>query len=196
MKKLHNRFSEKSSQRKSHRLVKTCLKSGIFASLLISLFVSAANADELLMKNGDRLQGSVVSMALGKLVFKTSYAGEITIKWEEIARLTTEKPLEAYLRNENTLMGKMTITEDGALVLQPADGSPPVPIAMAQVKTLERPKPPGGWEFGGNVSAGVSKESGNTNTEKYNLIANATISKLPHEVKLYGEFHKEWAKKN
>jgi len=59
---------------------------------------------------------------------------------------------------------------------------------MAQVKTLERPKPPADWKFSGNVSAGASKETGNTNTQKYSLIANATISKLPHEVKLYAEF--------
>ena len=194
MKKLHNRFNEKSSQRRSYRLTKTCLKSVMLASLLISLFVSAANADELLMKNGDRLQGTVVSMTLGKLMFKTPYAGTITIDWDKVDRLTTKEPLEAYLRDENTLMGKLTVTKDGALILQPADGSPPVPIAMAQVKTLERPKPPAGWKFSGNVSAGVSKETGNTNTEKYNLIANAKISKLPHEVKLYAEYHKEYSK--
>jgi len=194
MKKLHSRFNEKSLRQGSHRLVKTCLKSAIFAGLLMIFFVNAANADELLMKNGDRLQGSVVSMSLGKLVFKTSYAGEIKIKWDEIARLTTKEPLEAYLRNEKTLMGKMTVTKDGALILQPADGSPPVPISMAQVKTLEHPKPPTGWDFSGNVSAGVSQETGNTNTQKYKLIANATISKSSHEIKLYGEFHKEWSK--
>ena len=194
MKKLPNRFNEKSHQRGSNRLMRTCLKSGMFAVLLMIFFVNAANADELLMKNGDRLQGTVVSMTLGKLVFKTSYAGTITIDWDKINRLTTEKPLEAYLRDENTLMGKLTVTKDGALILQPADGSPPVPIAMAQVKTLERPKPPADWKFSGNVSAGASKETGNTNTQKYSLIANATISKLPHEVKLYAEFHKEWSK--
>ena len=195
MKKLHNRFNEKSLWQWSYRLAKTCQKSVMLAGLLIGLFINAANADELLMKNGDRLQGSVISMSLGKLVFKTSYAGEITIKWDQVAKLTTEKPLEAYLRNEQTLIGKVVAQKDGALILQPADGSPPVPISMAQIKTLERPKPPAGWEFDGNVSAGVSKETGNTNTEKYNLIANATISKTPHEIKLYAEFHKEWAKK-
>jgi len=61
------------------------------------------------MKNGDRLKGTVVSMTLGKLVFKTSYAGEITIKWDQVAKLTTEKPLEIYLRNEETLMGKVIV---------------------------------------------------------------------------------------
>lgn len=194
MKKSRNRFNERSPQRGSNRLIRACLNGGILAGLFVILFVNVVNADELLMKNGDRLQGSVVSMALGKLVFKTSYAGTITIKWDEIARLTTEKPLEAYLRDEKTLMGKMTITKDGSLILQPADGSQPVPIAMAQIKTLEQPKPPAGWEFGGNVTAGASKETGNTNTEKYSLTGNMTISKLPHVIKLYAEFHKEWSK--
>ena len=195
MEKLHNRFKEKSLRRWACRLTTTCLKNAILAGLLTVIFVSTVKADELLMKNGDRLQGSVISMSLGKLVFKTSYAGEISIKWDEIASLTTKEPLQAYLRNEKTLMGKIKINKDGALILQPSDGSPPVPIAMAQVKTLEHPKPPDSWEFDGNVSAGVSKETGNTNTEKYSLIANATIHKLPHEIKLYAEFHKEWAKK-
>lgn len=194
MKKLYNRFNEKSSQRRSHRLVKTCLKSGMLAGLLVIFFVSAASADELLMKNGDRLQGSVVSMSSGKLVFKTSYAGEITIKWDQVAKLTTEKPLEAYLRNEQILIGKIVAAEEGTLVFYLADDTPSVPVPLAQVKSMERPKPPADWEFGGNVTAGASKETGNTNTEKYSLTGNLTVSKLPHVVKLYAEFHKEWAK--
>jgi hypothetical protein len=170
------------------------LEGGMSAGLLFFMFVSIAGADELMMKNGDRLQGSVVSMSMGKLVFKTSYAGEITIKWEEVEKLTTDQPLEAYLRDEETLIGKVTARDDGNLILEPADGSPPVPVQLAQVKTLERPKPPAGWEFSGNISAGASKETGNTNTEKYNLIGNLTVSKLPHVIKLYGEFRKEWSK--
>lgn len=177
--------------------ITTCMKAGmpaLLTGLLVILFAGTAGADELLMKNGDHLKGSVVSMSLGKLVFRTSYAGDITIKWEEVATLTTEKPVEAYLRDEATLIGKIRAGEDGALILEPADGSPPVPVQLAQVKTLERPKPPAGWEFSGNVSAGASKETGNTNTEKYNLIGNLTVSKLPHVIKLYGEFRKEWSK--
>ena len=194
MKNPNNRFNEHSPRRGPNKLISACMKSAILAGLLTVLFVSTVNADELLMKNGDRLQGTVISMSLGKLVFKTSYAGEITIKWDQVAKLTTEKPLEAYLRNEQTLIGRVVAQEDGTVVFHPADGSPSVHVPLAQVKSMERPKPPAGWEFGGNVSAGVSKETGNTNTEKYNLIANATISKLPHEIKLYAEFHKEWSK--
>jgi len=173
-----------------------CLKgriSAVSAGILFFMCGSIAYADELMMKNGDRLQGTVVSMSLGKLVFKTSYAGDITIRWEDVERLTTDQPLEAYLQDEETLIGKIKAGEDNVLILESADGSPPVPVQLAQVKSLERPKPPPGWEFTGNVSAGASKESGNTNTEKYNLIGNLQVSKLPHVIKLYGEFHKEWS---
>jgi len=161
--------------------------------LMFLIYVGNAAGDELIMKNGDRLQGAVVSMSSGKLVFKTSYAGEIGITWEEVATLTTNEPFEAYLKDQETLKGKITAGDDGVMILQPADGSPPVPIQLAQVKSLDRPKPPPGWEFSGDISAGASKESGNTNTEKYNLIGNLKVFKLPHVVKLYGEFRKEWS---
>jgi len=194
MKIANKRFNDTLPRRWFNSLLRTCLNGGVLAGLSIFLFVSIANADELHIKNGDRLHGTVVSMTLGKLVFKTSYAGEITIKWDQVAKLTTEKPLEAYLRNEHTLTGKIETAEDGTLVLHPADGSPSTPILLAQVKTLQRPKPPAEWKFSGNVTAGANRETGNTNTEKYNLIGNMTIAKLPDEIKLYAEFHKEWSK--
>jgi len=72
------------------RWIKTCLKNGLLANLCILLLAAGAYADELIMKNGDRLQGTVVCMESGKLEFKATYAGTITVKWEEIARLMTE----------------------------------------------------------------------------------------------------------
>ena len=192
MKKATNKFNKQSPWRGSNGLLRICLNGGILACLSVFLFVSIANADELQMKNGDRLQGTVVSMSLGKLVFKTSYAGEITIKWDQIAKLTTEKPLEAYLRNEDTLIGKIETTEDGTLILHPADGSPSAPIQLAQVKTLEPLKKKGEWKFNGNISAGFSTETGNTDTEKMNFTGNATIARMPDAVKLYMQYKREF----
>jgi hypothetical protein len=174
-----------------------CQRTGIwilFTGMVFFALAGLAGADVLVMKNGDRLQGTAVSMSSGKLVFKTSYAGDITIKWEAVATLTTDEPFEAYLKDQETLKGKIMAGDDGTVILQPADGSPPVPVQLAQIKSLDRPKPPPGWEFSGDISAGASKETGNTNTEKYNLIGNLKVSNLPHVIKLYGEFRKEWSK--
>lgn len=193
MSRFHNRFYGKKffATTGLRGLIKTCSISCMFAGLVVILFMSTSSADEVIMKNGDRLQGSVVSMALGKLVFKTPYAGEIAIDWNQVAHLTTEGPIDVYLGDEKTLTGKSVATADGALVLQPESGPATSPITMAQVQTLDRPKPPGKWEYSVRVSAGASKERGNTNTQKNNLDGQLTLFKFPHVIKLYGEYHRE-----
>ena len=167
---------------------------GLFAVVLLLLTANPCRADEVVMKNGDRIQGKVVSMTQGKLVLKTTYAGEITIKWGQVSKLNTEEPLEVTLTDDKKLDGKVATSHAGELIFYPEDGASPSPVATAQIKAMNRPKPPATWDFIGNVNAGASKETGNTNTEKYSLIGNLKIFKMPHVFKFYAEFHKEWSK--
>ena len=173
----------------------TALRIGFLAAFLLLQTANPCQADEVVMKNGDRIQGTVVSLTQGKLVFKTSYAGKINISWDQVAKLTTDEPMEVSLGDNKTVTGKLTTSQAGDLVLKPEEGAPPPPLKLARVKTMDRPKPPATWDFTGNVNAGASKETGNTNTEKYSLIGNLKIFKMPHVLKFYAEFHKEWAKK-
>ncbi|MCG6881193.1 MAG: hypothetical protein LJE96_18880, partial [Deltaproteobacteria bacterium] len=129
------------------------------------------------MKNGDRIQGTVISMSQGKLLFKTSYAGEISIKWDQVAKLTTDEPFEVSMGEDKTFRGKLTTSASGDLELKPDEGAPPPPLKLAQVKTMTRPKPPA-WDYTGNVNAGASKETGNTNTQKYSFIGNLKVFKF------------------
>ncbi len=162
--------------------------------VLLVLVALPALADELIMKNGDRLQGKVISMSLGKLVFKTSYAGNIVINWDQVARLTTDTPLEVYLRGERIIKGKAVAAEEGKLVIETETGPPTPPIALAQVKTLDLPKGPEKWQFHARVAAGVSRETGNTDTGKYNLDGQVTLSKFPHDIELYAKYNRELSK--
>ena len=168
---------------------------GFLAAFLLLQTVNPCQADEVVMKNGDRIQGTVVSLSQGKLVFKTSYAGKINISWNQVAKLTTDEPMEVSLEGDKTVTSKLTTSESGDLVLKPEEGASPPPLKLTQVKTMDRPKPPETWHLDGNVNAGASMETGNTNTEKYSLIGNLKIYKMPHVLKFYAEFHKEWAKK-
>ncbi len=196
MRKVHIRPIPEKPTRESYRLrpLIFCIRIFCLSAVLLAFTVNSALADELIMKNGDRLQGKVMSMSLGKLVFKTPYAGEITIDWDQVARLTTEGPLEVYLRDEKILKGRAVAAKEGKLVLQSESGPRTPPVAMAQVKTLDLPKPPEKWKFHVRVAAGASKESGNTRTEKYNLDGQTTLFKFPHDIKLYGEYHREMSK--
>ena len=66
----------------------------IFFSLLVwSLIFGEALADEVVLKNGDRLTGEVMALEQDKLIFKTSYAGEIFIAWSEVEKISVNKPV-------------------------------------------------------------------------------------------------------
>ncbi len=50
--------------------------------LTVGFFIAGNSlADEVRLKNGDKLTGQVVRMEEEKLVLKTTYAGEIAIAW-------------------------------------------------------------------------------------------------------------------
>jgi len=172
----------------------TWVRTGMFAlsaGLLFFGWVNMAHADELIMKKGDRRQGTVVSMCKGELLLKQPDAGELSIRWEEVAGLTTDKPVSVYLSDGEILTGKIKAGEDNVLNVVPGDGTPPVALQMSQVKALQQPMERGGWDFDVNLSGGISKETGDSTIQKYDMVSDLTISKLSDIIKLYGEFHRE-----
>ncbi len=61
-----------------------------FCTLAILCFLAiSALADQVTMKNGDRLSGSVVKSGGKTVVLKTDYAGDVTLKFEAIENITT-----------------------------------------------------------------------------------------------------------
>jgi hypothetical protein len=172
---------------------KFCTKVVCFVALLLGFTVNFATADELFMKNGDRLQGKIKSMSKGKLIFETSYAGDITIDWGQVERLVTEGPFEVQFSDDKSLKGRVVSEEDGTLNLQPENGSTPQPITMAEVKTISPPPPPPSWKLDARISAGLSIESGNTNNRKFNADGQVGLKKYPHRITLYGEANLEEA---
>jgi putative salt-induced outer membrane protein YdiY len=164
-----------------------------FAVILMILLMSDAHADEVIMKNGDRLQGEVVSMEAGKLIFKTPYASKNIIPWDQVERLTSEKTLEVSLPDKETLKGKAIIAEDGTLILKPETGPATEPIPMGQVKAMAPAKPPEEWKFSARGSAGINIESGNTEKRTFHGDLHLGLSKHPHRITFYGELNQEKA---
>jgi putative salt-induced outer membrane protein YdiY len=180
--------------------LKTAIKKGLrylapcwFAFVLMILLMGYAHADEVIMKNGDRLQGEVVSMEGGNLIFKTPYASKNVIPWDQVERLTSEKILEISLPDKETLKGKVVIAEDGTLILQPETGPATEHIPMGEVKAMAPPKPPPEWEFSSRASVGINIEQGNTEKRTFQGDLNLELKKYPHRFTFYGELNKEKA---
>ena len=118
---------------------KYCAVVCLFLSLSVIPF-NFVHADEVIMKDGSRLIGTFVSMKSNNLVFETSFAGNITIKWDQVARLSTEKPVEASFGDRQVYKGKVIPSDEGTIILKPAKGPETAPLTMADVKTLSPPE--------------------------------------------------------
>jgi len=134
------------------------------AALSVLLVFGQASADEVWLKNGDRLTGKVVSLDSGLLVFKTSYAGDLSIKWEEVTNLKTDEPVKVVLGDETTAQGPVTPGEAGKVRVKAEQVAEPVTVDLANVKVIN-PKPPLSTTL--RISVGATRNSGNTDSQNF-----------------------------
>ncbi len=171
------------------------MKPGMYAlSVLIALMATAtmSMADEIRLKNGDRLTGTVVKMEGEELTFKTSYAGEITVKWGEIAEVRTEASIYVLLNDDTSVSGIATATEEGKLKIDTEKVARPATMDLTQVKYIGRkPKPP--IKISGNINAGLDVQRGNTDTDTFYSDATVVARTAKDRATFYGRYDKEKA---
>jgi hypothetical protein len=63
------------------------------AAAVLSLFAHLGWADQVTLRNGDRITGSVVKKDGRSLTFKSDLFGKITVPWSQVASLSAEKPV-------------------------------------------------------------------------------------------------------
>jgi Protein of unknown function, DUF481 len=79
---------------------------------LLSLFIQgiaviAQKTDKVRLKNGDNITGEIKSMKLAMLSFKMDGPGTISIKWEEVVGIKSDKVFEFTLRSGRIIIGKL-----------------------------------------------------------------------------------------
>ena len=64
--------------------------------------MGVVGVDEVIFLNGDRLTGTIVSAAGGKLILKTEAAGEITIDLAKVKTFSTDPPVDVRVGDNKT----------------------------------------------------------------------------------------------
>lgn len=136
-----------------------------FGLLIISLWLigSVCSADQVILKNGDTLTGTIVRLTDSKMVLKSNLAGEVTINLSGIRTLSSDKPLSIHLKDGTVLQSQVSSSQGeefkitgGALQDQS--------LKTADITAINPPaKPISKWV--GQVSAGLSSTHGNTKTD-------------------------------
>lgn len=164
-----------------------------FTFVVLFAVSSLAFADQVTLKNGDRLTGKVVKGDGKTLVLHTDAAGDVTIKFDAIQEIKTEEQLHVGLKGGKTVVGPVTTTDGKIEVATKTAGT--VETAPADVTVIrndaeqaayDKSLHPGlthGWTGGANVGFSVAR--GNSETENLALAFNAVHASLNDKIILY-----------
>jgi hypothetical protein len=159
---------------------------------LFLLFAIPAIADQIVLKNGDRLTGTITKSDGKVLVIKTDYAGEVTVKFDVIQSITSTGDLNITVGGK-TVVGPVTTNGDDVVVATKAAG--PVEAPKASVTMLRNPAEQVAYEkslhpglmdgWAGGLNLGLAVTAGNSETKSLNIAFNAIRTGFHDKLLLY-----------
>jgi len=174
-------------------LEEVLLSPRVVLPLFLVLCCSSLFADQITLKNGDRLTGTIEKSDDKTLVIKTEFAGEVTVQWPAIQEITSDQALHIGLKNGQTVVGPVT-TSDGKLEVSTKTAgnveAPKDSVAVirndAEQLTFDKAQHPGlleGWNGGINVGFGFTR--GNSETKNLALAFASTRKGSHDKLSLY-----------
>lgn len=160
-------------------------------ALIVSVlfFTTCAIADEIEIKNGDRLSGEIVRHDVGSVRLKTTYAGTLTIDWADIAKITLSEPSTVLMKDGSTMEVESFNRVEDEFVLKPVGAENPVSMPVASVNVVE----PEAWELGqgydftGKVNISIEDESGNSESNEFDLDFDLTNRWRKNSLRWFGQ---------
>lgn len=165
----------------------------LWAFLPVFVFCSALFADQVTLKNGDRLSGTISKSDEKTLVMKTEFAGEVSIDWSAVEEIHSTQVLHLALENGKTVVGPVTTAEGKLAVSTASSGTVNVP--KDQVKAMRgeaeeasyegslHPRLTQGWAGGANIGFALTR--GNSQTRNLAMAFTADRKTLHDEITLY-----------
>ena len=149
------------------------------ALVLVCAFSAGTVADELLMKNGSRIIGTLKGAADGKVEFETDFAGTISVDVDDIETAFTDSEVTLLLTDGRLIENQRVATAGDEMVVMNADNEAVV-FDVEDIGQLN-PEP---WQLGygykwfGDARLALLLERGNTETEEFIGSANSTWRSL------------------
>jgi len=157
----------------------------VLISGFLCLSATAAECDQLTLKNGDRLTGTIVKSDAKTLLLKTDFAGDINLQWDAVTSIVSSETLHVALKDGQTIVGTVT-TADGKLEVATKETGPVAATKDAVVSVrndaeqkayddeIDRLRHPHLTDFwSGLLDTGLSLTRGNSESVTYSLSGKA-----------------------
>jgi putative salt-induced outer membrane protein YdiY len=167
--------------------------------LILSAIVltPAIFADQITLKNGDRLSGTIATSDAKTLVLKTVYAGAVTVNWGFVQQIESSQSLYVGTKGGQVIIGPVTSSDDKLAVATKESGS--VAVAKADVTSLrnadEEKKAEAALErlqhprladlWTGSLDTGLGLVSGNSQSSNFTFGLNAVRATTRDKITYY-----------
>jgi YD repeat-containing protein len=171
---------------------------GVVLVFFGTLFAGAAHADQITLKNGDRLTGTIVKSDAKTLIIKTEFAGVVTILWPAIDTISSAEPLHVGLNGGQMIVGPVTTsggqvqiaTQTAGVVTASKDSIQVIRSDSEEAAydaAMDRLQHPHLLDFwGGLLDTGLSLTQGNSSTLTYTLSGKAVRRTDRDKITIYG----------
>jgi hypothetical protein len=171
----------------------------VFAILLVA---GAVRADQVTLKNGDRLSGKIASGDGKTLLLKSEFAGDVTIQWDAITSIESTDNIHLTLKDGTRLDGKVT-TQDGKFVVAPAPPTPaPAPAPKETVVAVRNDVEQHNYEvemekmahpkftyfWSGLFDTGLALTRGNSETASFTISSKAVRETPRDKITFHAEY--------
>ena len=156
------------------------------------LSLSTAFGDQVTLKNGDRLTGTIAQSDGKTLTLHTDYAGDLSIKWDAVQGVESRETLHLQLKDGKTIAGPVTAS-DGKLRVSTSGGNIEAPIS--DVKNLRSDKEESAYEktlhpgifqeWKSGLNLGFALTRGNSETKNLSIGFVATRQTLHDKLGAY-----------
>jgi hypothetical protein len=159
----------------------------LFVSIMVPGMPGWARADQVVLKNGDKVTGRIEAVSKSELVLETELAGRTVIKWSSVASVTTTTSVRGRLSNGQVVDGTLVVS-DGRVSIRQANGTT-APVDFAGVTSFGLAgATPGGPAWHAALTAGLDLSRGNSET--MTIATNDVATRIgPHDkVALFGTY--------
>jgi hypothetical protein len=149
------------------------IKTRASAAFLACLVSTAAWADQIVLKDGDRITGAIVKKDGPNVTIQSKNFGLVTLKWDDIATVRTDQPLSVVLPNDRTVKANIQTQDDRIQIAAGGASQTVAPTEIvalrndAEQETYERLLRPGLldlWAITGSLNIAGSKGNAETST--------------------------------
>jgi len=140
----------------------SCMMRPLPFCFLLLIAAVPAHADEVRLKNGDRITGVASSLAGGTLTFKAA-GGELKMPWAEVTSLAIDQPMLVTIGTGPPTPAVIVAGDTAGQVTLVPGG----PAALSAIVALKQPQP--AWSVIGGAGAGIVQTAGNTQVNNVRL---------------------------